>query len=457
MLKKVLVANRGEIAIRIMRACHELGIATVGVHSEADCDALFTHYAEESYPIGPPPVMESYLNISKIISVAKECGADAIHPGYGMLAENPAFAAACETEGIKFIGPSSKVIELMGNKVAARQEMAKAGVPVTPGTPDYVTDYSNACRIADEIGYPIIIKPAGGGGGIGMTIVQEESKLKRGLEMSKKIAASAFGMSEVFIEKYVEHPRHIEFQILADARGNVIHLNERECSIQRRHQKLIEEAPSPALTPKLRLQMGEVAVRAASKIGYEGAGTIEFIFSNGKFYFMEMNTRVQVEHPVTEMVTGIDIVKEQLLIAAGEELDIKQEHVRVNGWAMECRINAEDPLDNFNPCPGIITDYYPPGGPGIRVDAGVRSGSAISPMYDSLIAKLLAWGRTRNEAISRMSRALSEYIISGVQTNIPLHRAVMANQRFLGGDFNTGFIQEQKSLLDEIKKIAVAQ
>jgi len=454
MLKKVLVANRGEIAIRIMRACRELGISTVAVYSEADREALFTEFADEACCIGAAPPAESYLNINKIIAVAKESGVDGIHPGYGFLAENSGFAFACESEGIKFIGPPSSVIELMGNKIAARKEMTGAGVPVTPGTLDCAGEYDEACRIAGEIGYPVIIKPSGGGGGIGMTIVQEESRLKRGLEMSGKIAASTFGMPGVFIEKYIEHPRHIEFQVLADGHGNVVHLGERECSIQRRHQKLIEEAPSPALTPELRARMGEIAVNATRQIKYEGAGTIEFIFSDGQFYFMEMNTRVQVEHPVTEMVTGIDIVKEQLLIASGDKLSAGQEDIGMNGWAIECRINAEDPTNNFFPCPGTITDYNPPAGTGIRVDAGVKSGSIISPMYDSMIAKLVVRGHTRDEAIRRMGKALGEFIISGVQTNIPFHKAVMNNKRFQSGDFDTHFISEEKALIDKIKEMA---
>ncbi|MFA5065438.1 MAG: acetyl-CoA carboxylase biotin carboxylase subunit [Dehalococcoidia bacterium] len=453
MLKKVLVSNRGEIAVRIIRACRELGIRTVAVYSKADSEALFVKYADEAYCIGASPPAESYLNIKKIIAVAKESGVDGIHPGYGFLAENPGFASACESEGIKFIGPFSRVIELMGNKIAARKEMTRAGVPITPGTLDCVSEYAEACRIADEIGYPVIIKPSGGGGGIGMTIVQEKSKLKTGLEMSGKIAASTFGMPEVFIEKYIERPHHIEFQVLADGHGNVIHLGERECSIQRRHQKLIEEAPSPALTPELRARMGEIAVKAARQIKYESAGTIEFIFSKGEFYFMEMNTRVQVEHPVTEMVTGIDIVKEQLLIASGEVLSIKQDDIRMNGWAIECRINAEDPLNNFFPYPGTLTDYNPPGGIGIRVDAGVSLGATISPVYDSMIAKLVAWDRTRDEAIRRMQRALYEYSIAGVRTNIVFHKAVMLNKRFQSGDFDTQFIQEEKSLFDNLKLI----
>jgi len=453
MLKKVLVANRSEIAIRVMRACRELGIRSVAVYSEADKDAIFTKYADEAYCIGAPPAIESYLNIKKIIAVARESGAEGIHPGYGFLAENPSFAYACEREGIKFIGPSSKVIELMGNKIAARQEMAKAGVPITPGTKDHVSDFEEARNVAKEIGYPVIIKPSGGGGGIGMTIVHDESTLKKGLEMSSKIAASTFGMPEIYIEKYIEHPRHIEFQVLSDARGNVIHLGERECSIQRRHQKLIEEAPSPALTPELRKRMGEVAVKAARQIKYESAGTIEFIFSNGEFYFMEMNTRIQVEHPVTEMVTGIDIVKEQLLISSGERLNIKQKDIKMNGWAIECRINAEDPQNNFAPSPGKLRGYRSPGGVGIRVDSGVHTRYTISPMYDPMISKLVAWGRNRDEAIQRMRRALYEYVIVGVKTNIPFHKAVMENKRFQSGDLGTHFITQETTLLDDMQAI----
>jgi pyruvate carboxylase subunit A len=433
-----------------MRACRELGIRTVAVYSDADRDALFVMYADESFSIGAAQATESYLNIKKLIKVAKEAGADGIHPGYGFLAENPSFAYACEREGIKFIGPSSKAIELMGNKVAARKEMMKAGVPVTPGTRDCVTEFKEARRVAKEIGYPVIIKPAGGGGGIGMTIVHDEAGLKKGLESSSKIAASTFGVGEVFIEKYIEHPRHIEFQVLADAHGNVIHLGERECSIQRRHQKLIEEAPSPALTPELRKKMGEFAVKAAKQISYESAGTIEFIFSRGEFYFMEMNTRIQVEHPVTEMVTGIDLLKEQLRIASGEKLKIKQSDVKMNGWAIECRINAEDPMNNFAPSPGKLRGYRSPGGVGIRVDSGVHTRYTISPMYDPMISKLVAWGRDRDEAIQRMRRALYEYVIVGVKTNIPFHKAVMENPRFQSGELGTHFITQETTLIDDM-------
>ena len=340
MMNRILVANRGEIAIRIMRACRELGITSIAVYSEADEDALFAKYADEAYYLGPAPATDSYLNIKKVINIAKESKADGIHPGYGFLAENPSFAYACEKEGIKFIGPSSNVLALMGNKIEARREMKEAGVPVVPGTNERVTEYEKARDIAKDVGYPVILKPSGGGGGIGMIIVSAEKNLREAIESSQNIATTTFGLRDVYIEKYVPNPRHIEFQILADSQGNVIHLGERECSIQRRHQKLIEESPSPVLTPELRAEMGEAAVRAGKWVSYEGAGTIEFIYSDGNYYFMEANTRIQVEHPVTEMVTGIDIVKEQIRIASGQPLSVKQEQVFARGWAIECRINA---------------------------------------------------------------------------------------------------------------------
>ncbi|MFC2122324.1 acetyl-CoA carboxylase biotin carboxylase subunit [Bacteroidota bacterium] len=453
MVTKILVANRSEIAIRIMRACREIGIPSVAVYSEADKDALFAKYADEAYFIGAAPASESYLNIKKIMEVARECGADAIHPGYGFLAENPNLAYACEKEGIKFIGPSSKVLELMGNKVAARHEMNKAGVPVVPGTDECVTDFMQARDRAMEIGYPLIVKPSGGGGGIGMIIVAGESELHEALESSKAIATTTFGLGEVYVEKYVSHPRHIEFQILADSHGNVIHLGERECSIQRRHQKLIEESPSPVLTPQVRAEMGAAAVQAARWVNYEGAGTIEFIFSEGKYYFMEANTRIQVEHPVTEMVTGIDIAKEQIRIACGLPLSVTQDEVRMDGWAIECRINAEDPLNNFAPSPGKLKGYRSPGGIGIRVDSGVYQRYSIPSIYDPMISKLIAWGRDRPEAITRMRRALYEYIISGVKTNIPFHKAVMENPRFMNGELSTHFIENETTLLDDMQQI----
>jgi pyruvate carboxylase subunit A len=451
MIHKVLIANRGEIAIRVMRACREMGIASVAVYSEADKEALFVKYADEAYGIGPPPATASYLNIPKVIEVAKGSGADAIHPGYGFLAENPEFARACEEEGIKFIGPSSRVLKLMGDKVAARREMRKAGVPVVPGTDECVVELRQARDIANEIGYPVIIKPSGGGGGIGMTIVASEGELAKALESTQAIAMTTFGLCDVYLEKYLFNPRHIEFQLLGDSKGNAIHLGERECSIQRRHQKLIEESPSPAVTPAMRAKVGKKAANAARYVGYEGAGTMEFLFSAGRFYFLEVNARVQVEHPVTEMVTGVDIVKEQIRIASGLPLSIKQEDIRVNGSAIECRINAEDPLNDFVPTPGKIIGYHSPGGTGIRVDSGVYASYTIPPFYDPMISKLIAWGRDRNEAILRMRRALYEYRITGIRNNIPFHKAVMENPRFIRGELGTHFIDGETTLLADMK------
>jgi pyruvate carboxylase subunit A len=453
MLNKILVANRGEIAIRVMRACREMGIPSIAVYSEADKEALFARYADEAYCIGPPPATASYLNIQKVVGVAKESGADAIHPGYGFLAENPKFASACEREGIKFIGPSSRVLELMGDKVTARREMVKAGVPVVPGTEECVAEFGQARDRANEIGYPVIIKPSGGGGGIGMTIVANEGELAKALESTQAIATTTFGLCDVYIEKYLSNPRHIEFQLLGDSKGNAIHLGERECSIQRRHQKLIEESPSAAVTPAMRAKMGEMAANAARFVGYEGAGTMEFLFSDGKFYFLEVNARVQVEHPVTEMVTGVDIVKEQIRIASGLPLSVKQEEVRMNGWAIECRINAEDPLNDFVPSPGKLKGYHCPGGTGIRVDSGVYAHYTIPPFYDPMISKLIAWGRDRNEAITRMRRALYEYTIIGIKSNIPFHKAVMENPRFIKGELGTHFIDRETTLLDDMKRM----
>ena len=452
-IRKILIANRGEIAIRVLRACRELDISSVAVYSEADKDALFAKYADDACLIGTAPATQSYLNIQKVIAAAKEKGADAIHPGYGFLAENPKFARACEEEGIKFIGPSSRVLELLGDKVTARREMIKAGVPVVPGTDECVTQFGEAKAIAKEIGYPVIIKPSGGGGGIGMTIVTDEGELDSALESTQAIATTTFGICDVYIEKYLPNPRHIEFQLLGDSHGNAIHLGERECSIQRRHQKLIEESPSVAVSPRVRKKMGEMAATAARFVGYEGAGTMEFLFSGGKFYFLEVNARVQVEHPVTEMVTGVDIVKEQIRIASGLPLSIKQEKIRMNGNAIECRINAEDPLADFVPTPGKIRSYHAPGGTGIRVDSGVYASYTIPPFYDPMISKLIAWGRDRDEAITRMKRALYEYIIVGVKSNIPFHRAVMENQRFVKGDLGTHFIEEETGLSDDMKRI----
>lgn len=452
-INKILVANRGEIAIRIMRACRELGIKSVAVYSEADKNALFAKYADEAYYIGPAQAAQSYLNIQKIVQTAVESGAQAIHPGYGFLAENPSLAYACEQAGVKFIGPSSRVLELMGNKVLARREMRRAGVPVVPGSDDLVGSLEQGKAIAREVGYPVMVKPCGGGGGIGMRVACCEAELEQALTDSQLMAGKAFGVADVYIEKCIAQPRHIEFQVLGDSQGNVVYLGERECSIQRRYQKLIEESPSPAITPELRRRMGDIAARAARWVGYESAGTIEFIFSGGEFYFMEANTRIQVEHPVTEMVTGVDIVKEQIRIAQGQPLSFKQEDVRLSGWAIECRINAEDPLDGFAPSNGKLRGYRSPGGIGIRVDSGVHTRYTIPYLYDPMISKLIAWGRDRGEAIARMRRALYEYIIVGVKTNIPFHKAVMNNPRFIAGDLTTSFLERETTLIEDMKHV----
>ena len=453
MIEKVLVANRGEIAIRVMRACRELGIKSVAVYSDADKDALFVKYADEAYYLGATPASQSYLNIDRIMHVVRECGADAVHPGYGFLSQNPDFAYACEVADISFIGPSSKVLTLMGNKLAARREVMRAGVPVVPGSDGPVTEYATARDVAYEVGYPIIIKPAAGGGGIGMFIVNNDAELKDALESARRLALSTFGLVDVYIEKYIVQPRHIEFQIIADNHGNIVSLGERECSIQRRHQKLIEETPSPALTPELRREMAEMAITTARCVGYRNAGTVETIFSNGTYYFLEMNTRIQVEHAITEMVTGIDIVKEQILIANGSPLSFTQEDIQPRGWAIECRINAEDPFNDFAPSPGKLSGYRSPGGVGVRVDSGVHTRYSIPPLYDPMISKLVVWGRNRDEAIKRMRRALYEYIIVGVKTNIPFHKAVMENPRFISGNLGTHFIEEEVTLIDEMKRI----
>lgn len=436
-----------------MRACRELGITSVAVYSEPDEEALFAKYADEAYFIGAAPASESYLNIRKLIEIAKESGAQAVHPGYGFLAENPSFAYACEQEGIKFIGPSSEVIELMGNKIAAKDLMRQIGVPIIPGTDGNIDDIGQAKEAAGSLGYPLLVKPTAGGGGIGMMIANNDDQLKLAIETCRTIAINTFGNGDMYIEKYLTHPRHIEFQVMGDAFGNVIHLGERECSIQRRHQKLIEECPSPALTSELRGEMGAAAVKIARSVRYEGPGTMEFLFQDGKYYFVEANTRIQVEHPVTEMVTGVDIVKEQIRIAMGLPLSIKQEDVKPRGWAVECRINAEDPLNNFAPCPGKLSGYRSPGGIGIRVDSGVYTRYTVTQFYDPMISKLVAWGGDRNEAIMRMRRALYEYIIVGVKTNIPFHKAVMENPRFVVGDLSTSFIERESTLLDDMQRI----
>jgi pyruvate carboxylase subunit A len=453
MFKKILVANRGEIAIRVMRACRELGIRSAAVYSDVDREALFANYADESYYLGPSSASESYLNIAKIMALAKEAQAEAIHPGYGFLAENPNFALACEQERIKFIGPSSRTLEMAGNKIMTRQIMARAGIPVIPGTRGRIKDLSQAARFSKSIGYPVILKPAFGGGGIGMKVIGRDEELLPALESAQTMARQAFGDDEVFIEKYLPKPRHIEFQILADEIGNTLHLGERECTIQRRHQKILEEAPSPIMTRALRQEMGRVAVSAARALQYTNAGTIEFIYSEGKFYFLEVNARIQVEHAITEIVTGVDLVKEQIKVASGLPLELYPEDVTLNGWAIECRINAEDPLNNFAPCPGKLSGYRSPGGIGIRVDSGVHTRYTIPSYYDPMISKLIIWGRDRQETIERAKRALYEYIIVGVSTNIPFLKAVVNNPSFIKGEMTTHFIEEEQELFQEMLRI----
>lgn len=441
MFKKILIANRGEIAVRVIRACKEMGIKAVTVYSEADKTALHTRYADEVYYLGPPPATESYLKIEKIIDIAKKSGAEAIHPGYGFLAENEFFAKACEDNGIIFIGPNSKAINLLGDKIASKITTVKAGVPVIPGSEGAVKNEEEALTIIEKIGLPVLIKAAGGGGGKGMRVVRDKKELATAIKQAMGEAQSAFGNPTIFIEKFLDQPRHIEFQILADNYGNVVHLGERECSIQRRHQKLIEESPSAIMTAELREKMGEAAKKAVQVSGYNNAGTVEFMVDKERnFYFLEMNTRLQVEHPVTELITGIDIVKEQFKIALGEKLSLRQEDIKINGSAIECRITAEDPENNFAPSMGVITELIEPGGIGVRLDSGVYRGFEVPIYYDPLIAKLLVWAPTRTEAIERMKRALDEYVIRGIKTSIPFHKMVMDNQNFIAGDYDTTFI-----------------
>ena len=441
-MQKVLIANRGEIALRIIRACMELGLTTIAVHSEADEDSLHVWLADQSVRIGGPKSSESYLDPRRIISAAVITGADAIHPGYGFLAENADFAEICEAHNIIFVGPTPEQIRAMGDKAEAKRLMREAGVPVIPGSDGVVEDLDEAIKIAKDIGYPVMIKATAGGGGKGMRTANNEAELIKNFEMARSEAQAAFGNPGVYIEKLIVNPRHIEVQLLGDGKGNVIHLGERDCSIQRRHQKLIEESPSPFVDEELREKLGTAAVAGAKKINYRGAGTIEFLVDKDKnFYFMEMNTRIQVEHPVTEMVTRVDIVKEQLRIASGEGLRFKQEDIKFDGHAIEVRINAEDPDNNFAPCPGKIESFHVPGGPGIRVDTHVYAGYVIPPYYDSMIAKLIVWGENRGEALSRMRRALKEFIIDGVKTTIPFHQKVMEDSRFTSGDFDTSFLE----------------
>lgn len=439
MFKKILIANRGEIALRVIRTCKELGIESVAVYSEADRDSLHVRFADEAVCIGPPSSRESYLNIPRIIAAAEITNADAIHPGYGFLAENAQFSEICQSSGIKFIGPKPEMINAMGDKASAKETMHNAGVPVVPGSDGIVEDLKKAKEIADGVGYPVIIKATAGGGGKGMRLSWKPDEFERQFQMAQTEAEAAFGNRTVYIEKYIEQPRHIEIQVLGDQHGEVIHLGERECSIQRRHQKLIEESPSVAVDAELREKMGAAAIKGAKSVKYEGAGTIEFLIDkNRNFYFMEMNTRIQVEHPVTEEVTGVDLVKEQINIAAGAK--VSKRKLKQVGSAIECRINAEDPYKDFRPNPGIITGFHTPGGYGVRVDSHAYVGYTIPPYYDSLIAKLVAFGSNREEAINRMARALEEFIVEGVATTIPFQMKVMKDERFRKGEFDTHFL-----------------
>ena len=449
MLKKVLVANRGEIAIRVLRACRELGLKTVAVYSDVDRNALHVCYADEAYPIGPAPARESYLRIDRITEVASRSGADAIHPGYGFLSEQAGFAQACRDAGLIFVGPSPETLAMAGDKAAARRIMRAAGVPIIEGTDEELSD-DDLVAAAHRIGLPLKVKAAAGGGGKGMRTVHRLQDLNDALWAARREAEAAFGDGTLYLERMVEEARHIEFQILADHHGSIIHLGERECSIQRRHQKVIEESPSRAITPELRQEIGEMAMRVARTANYTNAGTVEFLLDReGNFYFLEMNCRLQVEHPVTEMITGVDIVKEQLRIASGRKLRYRQEDIQWRGWALECRILAEDPYNDFMPSPGRITWLHEPTGPGVRVESGIYEGFVISPYYDSLIAKLVVWGETRGEALLRMRRALEEYRVMGVHTNIPFHQQILNDTRFIGGQIDTTFLESRFSMAEE--------
>ena len=452
MFKKVLIANRGEIALRVIRACRELGVQTVAVYSEADRESLHVRFADDDVCIGPPPSRDSYLRIPRLIAAAEITGADAIHPGYGFLAENAEFAETCAASNVTFIGPTAEQIRVMGNKASARKAMMEVNVPIVPGTPGPVDDPDAALDFARSIGFPVIIKASAGGGGKGMRVARDADDFARSFQLARSEALSAFGNGDVYVEKYLERPRHIEFQILGDTYGNVIHLGERDCSVQRRHQKLIEEAPSPAVTPALRQKMGDAAVAGARAINYTGAGTIEMLLdADGSFYFMEMNTRIQVEHPVTEMLTGVDLVKEQIRVAAGEKLSVT-ELPPLRGHVIECRVNAEDPGRNFQPSPGKISTFHPPGGPGVRVDSHVYAGYTVPPYYDSLLAKLIVQGRDRAEAVSRMRVALEAFIVEGVTTTIPFLARVMLNDRFARGDVDTKFLEREPELFRDLRE-----
>ena len=455
LFNKVLIANRGEIAIRVMRACRELGIATVAVYSDADRSSIHVRYADEAFHIGGAAATDSYLQLDRIVKVAHDCGADAIHPGYGFLAEKAAFPDACDGAGIQFIGPPGSAMRALSSKLAARKLAADHGVPVTPGSG--AVDPTTALDAAREIGFPVMLKPSGGGGGIGMKVVESEKELAAAIESTSQAASSAFGDGTVYLERYVRRPRHVEIQVICDSHGNAVHLGERECSIQRRHQKIMEETPSPALTADIRAAMGQAAIRAATAAGYVNAGTVEFIFSEGDFYFLEVNARLQVEHPITEAVTGIDLVKEQIRIAAGLELSVNQDDVTWRGHAIEMRINAEDPLRKFIPTPKRISRWVAPAGPGVRVDSGFGPGSDVPPNYDSLIAKLIVHGSDRAEAIARAGRALREFVVVGPATTIPYHRAILDSADFRSGNLSTRFIEEHPDLVDQARKVAADQ
>jgi acetyl-CoA carboxylase, biotin carboxylase subunit len=442
MVKKVLIANRGEIALRVIRACKELGLGTVAVYSEADRDSLHVRFADEEVCIGKGPVSESYLRIQRILAAAEITNADAIHPGYGFLAENAEFSEMCANNGFVFIGPTADNIRKMGDKASARSLMIEHGIPVIPGSEGVLENEKQALVLAAEIGYPVIVKASAGGGGKGMRVVHEEKDLPGAFAVARSEAESSFGNPSLYLEKFLIKPRHVEFQVLGDRYGNAVHLGERDCSIQRRHQKLVEEAPCPVMTPELREQMGRTAVEVVKLIKYVGAGTIEFLLDKDmNYYFMEMNTRIQVEHPVTEMVTGLDLVKEQVAVSGGERFSFKDKEVQIVGHAIECRINAEDPKHDFRPCPGMITYFHPPGGPGVRVDTHIYASYVIPPFYDSLLAKLIVHGRDRNEAIARMKRSLDEFIILGVPTTIDFHKTIVDNPGFISGDVDIQFLE----------------